>query len=73
MIGIFTRAGTPKPFRERVVAEAMAIAGDAEFVGRLSDIGVVAAGAGPEDFGRAIKSEGNRVIVAIRAAGLKPQ
>jgi tripartite-type tricarboxylate transporter receptor subunit TctC len=73
MVGIFARAGTPEPIRERVVTEAMAIAGDAEFVGRLSDIGVDAAGAGPEDFGRAIKSEGNRVIVAIRAAGLKPQ
>jgi tripartite-type tricarboxylate transporter receptor subunit TctC len=73
MIGIFARAGTPLPILRRIADEAMAVASNAEVAERLAIIGVETAGAGPEEFKRALENESARVAVAVKAAGLTPQ
>jgi tripartite-type tricarboxylate transporter receptor subunit TctC len=73
MVGIFARTGTPVPILKRIATEAIAVASNAGVVERLAVIGVEAAGAGPEEFGHALKSESARAATAVTAAGLKPQ
>lgn len=73
MVGIFARAGTPATILQKIAAAALVAANDPEVVAKLAAIGVEAAGAGPEEFRRALEGESTRVEAAVRAAGLKSQ
>jgi tripartite-type tricarboxylate transporter receptor subunit TctC len=73
MIGIFARAGTPSEIVGKIASEAAAVVREPDAVLRLAVLGVESVGAGPGDFGQALKREIERVAVAVAAAGIKPE
>jgi tripartite-type tricarboxylate transporter receptor subunit TctC len=73
IIGIYARVGTPRAVIQKVAAETVAIVKEPDAVQQLAVVGVEPAGAGPDEFRRALKDETERVATAVQAAGIKPQ
>jgi tripartite-type tricarboxylate transporter receptor subunit TctC len=73
MIGIFVRAGTPSEIVQKIASEAVAVVNEPDTVRQLAGVGVESAGAGPADFGQALKREIERVAVVVAAASIKPE
>jgi tripartite-type tricarboxylate transporter receptor subunit TctC len=71
VIGIFGRSDTPSMVVQKVVAEALAAVKEPDLVRQLAVVGVEPAGAGPEDFGSALRAETKRMAEAVQAAGIK--
>ncbi|MFL6796121.1 MAG: Bug family tripartite tricarboxylate transporter substrate binding protein [Xanthobacteraceae bacterium] len=71
IIGILARSGTPHSVIDKIAAEGMAVARDPEVARKLATVGIEALPGGPEDYGRRIKSESERVAEVVQAAGIK--
>jgi tripartite-type tricarboxylate transporter receptor subunit TctC len=73
VIGIFARTGAPSAVIQKIVAEALAVVGEADLVRQLAVVGVEPAGVGPEGFASILQAETQRVAQAVRAAGIRPK
>jgi tripartite-type tricarboxylate transporter receptor subunit TctC len=73
IVGVYGRAGTSRAIVAKIAAEAAAIVKEADVIGQLAIVGVEPVGGGPDDFGRALKAETERVAKVIQSAALKPQ
>jgi len=71
VIGIFGRTDTPPAVVQRITAEALAAVSDPTLIKQMAIVGVEPAGAGPEDFARALQAETRRITEAVQAAGIK--
>jgi len=71
IVGLYARAGTPAAVIQKISGEAMAIVKEPDVVRQLAVVGVEPVGGGPDDFGRALKGEIERVSKVIQAAGIK--
>jgi tripartite-type tricarboxylate transporter receptor subunit TctC len=68
--GIAVRAGTPQPIVERLNSTLNAIFKDPVFRKKWEAIGTPTVGGTPDDFGRLIKSESERLGKVVRDAGV---
>jgi len=73
IVGILARTGTPTAAIEKIATEAVAVVKQPDTVQRLAAVGIEAVGGGPEEYGRAIKGENERVAKVVQAAGIKPE
>jgi len=71
IVGIYARAGTPPAMIDKMAAEATAIVKEPEIVKALAVVGVEPTGGGPEEFGRALQGEIERVAKVVKTAGIK--
>jgi len=71
IVGIYARTGTPAAIIQKIAAEATAIVKEPEIVKQLAVVGVEPTGGGPEEFGRALQGEIERVAKVVKAAGIK--
>ncbi len=69
--GLLARAGTPKAVIERIAAEVKAIVQEPDIVQQFAVAGIEPAGAGPDEYGRALQGERKRVAAVVEAAGIK--
>jgi tripartite-type tricarboxylate transporter receptor subunit TctC len=73
IVGIFVKTGTSPEIVRRISEMAIAATKDPEVIEQLSVAGVEAAGAGPDEFSRALSAERGRIEKAVSAAGIVPQ
>lgn len=72
-VGVYARAGTPPEILQKISAEIVAVAREPEIGKQFSAAGIEAAGAGPEEYKKALERESDHVARTVTAAGLKPQ
>ena len=70
--GVLTRAGTPESAINRLAQAFNEAVQRPELRGRLSELGYVPAGTGPERYGETIRRETARITAVIRAANIRP-
>jgi len=73
IIGLLARSGTPEAIIRQVAAEAVALVKEPDIIRQFAVAGIEPAGAGPEDYGRALKDEVARVADVVKVAGITPQ
>lgn len=73
LIGVYARAGTPLPVVRKIAAEAVAIVKQPAVLPQFAALGMEPAGEGPEEFGRAVADEIERVTKVVDSAGIKPE
>lgn len=73
LIGVYARTGTPLPVVRKLAAEAVTIVTQPAVVPQFAVLGMEPAGAGPEEFGRAVDDEIKRVTKVVESAGIKPE
>jgi tripartite-type tricarboxylate transporter receptor subunit TctC len=73
IIGLLARSGTPEAIIHQVAAAAVALVKEPDMIRQFAVAGIEPVGAGPEDYGRALKEEVARVADVIRVAGITPQ
>jgi tripartite-type tricarboxylate transporter receptor subunit TctC len=71
--GVFARTGTAPAVVEKIATEMSAIVKEPDVIRQFAVAGIEAAGDGPEDFGRMLKSEKERVVQVVNAAGIKAE
>ena len=71
IVGIYARAGTPPAMIDKIAAEATAIVKEPDIVKALAVVGVEPTGGGPQEFGRALQGEIERVAKVVKTAGIK--
>jgi tripartite-type tricarboxylate transporter receptor subunit TctC len=71
IVGIYGRVGTPPAIMQKIAAEATATVKEPEVIRALAVVGVESTGGGPEEFGRALQGEIERVAKVVKAAGIK--
>ena len=69
--GLLARVGTPKPVIDRIASEVKAILEEPDIVRQFAAAGIEPASAGPDDYGRALQGERDRVAKVVQAAGIK--
>jgi tripartite-type tricarboxylate transporter receptor subunit TctC len=72
-VGMYARAGTPGERIEKMAAQVAAIVKEPEIIRQFAAAGIEPAGAGPVEYGAALKRESERVAKTVAAAGMKPQ
>ena len=65
--------GTPTPAIEKIASEMNAVLKQQDVLQRFTASGIEAVWDGPQEYGRTIKVENERVEKAVKAAGLKPE
>ncbi len=73
IVGVLAAAGTPTAAVERISAEMEKIAKSPEAIQILGNAGIDAVGGKPDDYGKAILDENDRLAKAIKAAGVKSE
>jgi tripartite-type tricarboxylate transporter receptor subunit TctC len=73
IIGVLARTGTPTAAIEKIASELDVVLKQPDVLQRFTASGIEAAWNGPEEYGRVIKAENERVEKAVKAAGLKPE
>ena len=73
IVGVLARTGTPTAAIEKIASEMNAVLKQPDVLQRFAASGIEAAWNGPQDYGRVIKAENERVEKAVKAAGLKPE
>ena len=73
IIGLLARSGTPEAIIRQVAAEAVALVKEPDIIRQFAVAGIEPVGAGPEDYGRALKDEVARVADVVKVAGITPQ
>ena len=73
IVGVLARNGTPTAAIEKIASEMNAVLKQPDVLQRFTASGIEAAWNGPQEYGRAIKAENERVEKAVKAAGLKPE
>jgi tripartite-type tricarboxylate transporter receptor subunit TctC len=71
--GVFARTGTPPAIVRKIAAEMTGIVQEPEVIRQFAVAGIEAAGDGPDDFDRMLKSEKERVAKVVNAAGIKAE
>ncbi|MEA2939168.1 MAG: hypothetical protein QOC56_2672 [Alphaproteobacteria bacterium] len=71
IVGIYARVGTSAAVMQKIAAQATAIVNEPDVIKQLAVVGVEPAGGGPEEFGRALKGEIERVAKVVKAADIK--
>jgi tripartite-type tricarboxylate transporter receptor subunit TctC len=72
-IGIYARSGTPAALIGTIASETAAIVREPEIIKQLAAAGIEAAGAGPDEYAKALKRESELVAKTVAAAGMTPQ
>src|SRR3712207_984208 len=65
-IGILAPTGTPPEAIQKIAAEANAVVKQPDVVQQLATAGIDAVGVGPEEYGRVIKSENERLAKVVK-------
>jgi len=73
IIGLLARSGTPEAIIRQVAAEAVALVKEPDMIRQFAVAGIEPVGAGPEEYGRALKDEVARVADVVKVAGITPQ
>ena len=73
IVGVLAAAGTPAAAVERISAEMEKIARSPEAIQILGNAGIDAVGGKPDEYGKAILEENDRLAKAIKAAGVKSE
>jgi tripartite-type tricarboxylate transporter receptor subunit TctC len=73
VIGLFARKGTPDAIVQRLATEVAAIVMQPEVIKQFTTAGIEAIGVGPDEYGKAMKAEIQRVNEVVKVAGIKPQ
>jgi tripartite-type tricarboxylate transporter receptor subunit TctC len=73
VVGVLARRGTPSAAIEKIAAEANAVLKNADLLQRFASSGIEPAFGNPDEYGRVIQAENERVQKAVQAAGLKPE
>jgi tripartite-type tricarboxylate transporter receptor subunit TctC len=73
IIGLLARSGTPQAIIRQIAAEAVALVKEPDMIRQFAVAGIEPVGAGPEDYGRALKAEVARVADVVKVAGITPQ
>jgi tripartite-type tricarboxylate transporter receptor subunit TctC len=71
IVGVLAATGTPASAIEKISAEIAMIAKMPEVIQLLNNAGVEPIGAGPADYNKAVLGENDRLVGAIKAAGIK--
>jgi tripartite-type tricarboxylate transporter receptor subunit TctC len=71
IVGIYGRVGTPPAIMQKIAAEATATVKEPEVMQALAVVGVESTGGGPEEFGRALQGEIDRVAKVIKTVGIR--
>jgi tripartite-type tricarboxylate transporter receptor subunit TctC len=71
IVGVLAATGTPASAIEKISAEIAIIAKMPEVIQLLNNAGVEPIGAGPVDYNKAVLGENDRLVGAIKAAGIK--
>jgi tripartite-type tricarboxylate transporter receptor subunit TctC len=71
IVGIYARVGTSSAVMQKIAAEASAIVKEPDVIKQLAVVGVEPTGGGPEEFGRALNGEIERVAKVVKAAEIK--
>ena len=72
-VGIYARSGTSAALIDIIAAEVAAIVKEPEIIKQFAAAGIEPAGAGPQEYGAALKRESERVAKTVQAAGMTPQ
>jgi tripartite-type tricarboxylate transporter receptor subunit TctC len=73
IVGVLAPAGTPKAIIDRLGADIVAVAQQADAQAAFASAGIEPVAAGPDGYAKAIAEENARMAKAIQAAGLKPE
>jgi tripartite-type tricarboxylate transporter receptor subunit TctC len=73
IIGLLARSGTPEAIIRQIAAEAVALVKERDMIRQFAVAGIEPVGAGPEEYGRALKDEVARVADVVKVAGITPQ
>jgi len=73
VVGVLAAAGTPQEAIDRIAAEMEKVARMPDTIQVLANAGVDAIGASPAEYGKAILGENERLVKAIKAAGIKQE
>jgi tripartite-type tricarboxylate transporter receptor subunit TctC len=73
IIGLLARSGTPQAIIRQIAAEAVTLVKEPDMIRQFAVAGIEPVGAGPEDYGRALKDEVARVADVVKVAGITPQ
>jgi tripartite-type tricarboxylate transporter receptor subunit TctC len=73
IIGLLARSGTPQAIIRQVATEAVALVKEPDMIRQFAVAGIEPVGAGPEEYGRALKDEVARVADVVKVAGITPQ
>jgi tripartite-type tricarboxylate transporter receptor subunit TctC len=71
IVGVLAATGTPANAIEKISAEIALIAKMPEVIQVLNNAGIEPIGAGPADYNKAVLAENDRLVAAIKAAGIK--
>lgn len=71
IVGIYARTGIPPATIQKIATEATAIVKEPDVIKQLVTVGVEPTGGGPDEFGRALRGETERVGKVIQATGIK--
>lgn len=71
IVGVLAATGTPANAIEKISAEIALIAKMPEVIQLLNNAGIEPIGAGPADYNKAVLAENDRLVAAIKAAGIK--
>jgi tripartite-type tricarboxylate transporter receptor subunit TctC len=71
MVGIYARAGTSAAAIHKIAAETNAIVKEPDVISQFAVVGIEPRGGGPEEFGRALKDEFERVGKVVKAASIR--
>ena len=73
IVGVLAATGTPQAAIDRIAAEMEAVAKAPDTIQVLANAGVEAVGGKPTEYGKAILDENERLVKAIKAAGIKQE
>ncbi len=73
LIGVYARTDTPLPIVRKIAVEEVAIVTEPAVVPQFAARGMEPAGEGPEQFGRAVADEIERVTKVVENAGIKAE
>lgn len=73
IVGILAPAGTPDAIVQRIAAEVAVIVKLPDAQAAFAAAGIEPVGGGPDEYGRAIAAENERMAKAVAAASLKPE
>ena len=73
IVGLYGRVGTPAEVTAKLVAEALAIQKESEYVKQLAVVGVEPMPMDTEQFGKALAGEARRIAQAVELSGIKPR
>jgi tripartite-type tricarboxylate transporter receptor subunit TctC len=73
IIGLLARSGTPQAIIRQIASEAVALVKEPDIIRQFAVAGIEPVGAGPEEYGRALKDEVARVADVVKVAGITPQ